>query len=269
MLKSIFFAALGLTMTASVAYADNTQPTSQRPNTQGNPSGRTREEIALRDNDDRQLYNQQMYRGSWDYRDNWRYNRDAYLSGMNQSQFDDYLYPRYGYGPYSYPTNYYSRSASGSLMYPGGTSYYGPTYAPNYAATPNYAVTPSQSLQYGYQTVYPSSTSTNLYGSYPQQGAATYTYGAYPQPGLSTYTNTYPQYGYGYQSIYPTTYTTTYPQYRNQSIYPTNSYYTNLPSTASMPSTSRNVSSYSYYNTQPGNTYGSPSGTGSYYYSQY
>lgn len=186
--------------------------------------------------EDRPLYYQEHDRANWDYRENWHRNRNAYLNGVNQSQFDDHLAPHYGYGSYNYPYNYYSNYSGASQL--GGAT-----------------------RPYTTNTYYPTNSYYNrYYGNYAAYPAANPTY--YPQYGTSNYT-VYPQYGYGsYSMSYPqSTYNTEkinsyygdgyYRNYRND-------YYRNVPGGytttgvgSSYYDTNRPATTYPYYNVQP------------------
>lgn len=235
------------------AYAPN--QTSQTNQSSYNQNGR-KEIAAISRDDDRPLYYQQNNRADWDYRENWHRDRNAYLSGVNQSQFDDRLAPRYGYGPYNYPNNYYnnySRNleagvaartpyAATNTYYP-TNSYYNQYYGANSTGYPA-----SYATQYGYQTGYPGSYGTTTY--YPQYGTTNYS--VYPQYGSVGYSMNYPQATYNTSRIngyYGDSY---YRDYRND-------YYHNVPGTGADASTSlrsyyntnRPATTYPYYNVQP------------------
>jgi hypothetical protein len=53
-----------------------------------NPNATEKEEIAFRDNDDTDLQKRYFNKGDWDYRENWQYHRNAYLSGQTQDQYE-------------------------------------------------------------------------------------------------------------------------------------------------------------------------------------
>jgi hypothetical protein len=83
--------------------------------------------IAYYDNDDRdhKLYEREEYEGDWDFRQNWRYHRDAYLRGANRLHNHPPHFEERGWDPYErelheqeearkYYERYYQRHLGGN-----------------------------------------------------------------------------------------------------------------------------------------------------------
>ncbi|MCE2983195.1 MAG: hypothetical protein LW832_06480 [Parachlamydia sp.] len=117
-----------------------------------------REEIAFRDRDDNSLYNRNINRGNWDYKENWRYDKDAFYAGVPESEAYDIENPGmrgYGYDGADaggYPRQYYygtGYSADPYINQWGNAS----QYQSSYNVSGNFRPVPNSS---GYYNTYPS-----------------------------------------------------------------------------------------------------------------
>lgn len=173
-------------------------------------------------NRDRTLYDRNSHLGDWDYRTNWRYDRDAYYRGdirpysfyygtdneLDRSPSDDYrrgyrtpdyLYDEAPYYQYRQPNTYYYFDNSGVT-----NGSYAPQQQPvnsGYMTNPNYN-NPNITPNYNYNN--PNSTTNYSYSS-------TGNYNAYPT------TSNYPQYN-GYNNMYQQSYGS-YPQDQSPTYY--------------------------------------------------
>ncbi|WP_068471413.1 hypothetical protein [Candidatus Protochlamydia phocaeensis] len=155
-------------------------------------------------NDDKSLYNRNYYKYDWDYRENWRADRDDYLKGGDQPP----VYRRDG--SYAPPEGYDYQDYGGdggnetALAYTASTTAY---YSPSTAAYTNYTYVPTGTgISYPYYSTY--STAGNQ--AYPSSYTQGYTY----VPTRPSYT--YIPAGTGY---YATTPSTT-PYYSGSPYYP-------------------------------------------------
>lgn len=217
------------------------QGPSNQPTGQANIRAKGREEIAFNGNADNRPIYQTLHRGDWDYRENWKYDRDAYLTGINQSQFDERLRPEYGYGPYPAPEPY-THLASNVGITPPGTNSINPLVTPN-------STYYSSSFPRPYNPPNPTTPSISSYSSYPGTSAysqfgysgynptyaGNYTGGAYSQPN-SLY--------YGYED-----YAMRYPQQGINTGYGANNYGYLRYRTPNTVNLNYSAPDYSYYNT--------------------
>lgn len=162
--------------------AEQTNPANQNSKPQQSSqsnNGKSREEIAF--DDDESLFNKNQYRTNADYRENWRYDRDAYLSGASpvreiDSQSPEYRnssqnYYRNNYpAPQTYYNSYPGYNPNGYYNSPNGYNYQSSNYPQTYYSNPRvntYYSSQTGSPQYYYNN--PTSYSQN-----PNLGAGVY-----------------------------------------------------------------------------------------------
>ncbi len=115
--KLFFYTLLGLNalIATNLIYSANEQVS---PSSSKRRSGR--EEIAYRGDDD-SLYDRNRHRYDWNYRDNWRYNTDNYLS-YPQGQNQQYNQQNVRSNRNSYPSQAYQNNRNpvqiGPVYYP-------------------------------------------------------------------------------------------------------------------------------------------------------
>lgn len=146
-----------------------------------------KEEIAYVDrNEDRTLYERNLRLGDWDYKENWRYDKQAFYSGETQSQAYDEEHPSLrgiGYNANPRPSHNYANYS------------YGNRY--NYRNYP-------QDQTYYYNN-YP-------YSSYNTSGYRSYNTSGYPYSESYPY-NTTQTFDSGVRSYYTNPDSNVYPQY--------------------------------------------------------
>ena len=265
--KLLFYTTLSLLTVAmaQLAYGDENQSIQDSQNTkstretQNTSKDKGKEDIAQNTTP---AYMQKLHRGDWDYRENWRYNRTPYLNDVNQSYYNQWMVPEYGYGSNA-PTSGYDMHRNLDGYNTTNTSpYYQRDYGTNYYNT-NLGYTPQYDGSYA-ANPYPSSIYRNNY------------YGDYRRDYYNRNPNSVGTYNTYYDSIsprtsYPMYYSTTpsprgtYPRYYNTTTLPRGSYYGSYSGT--YPSTYYNTNAITnpypnlYYNTYGVSGYSYPSST--------
>ncbi|CAF22760.1 hypothetical protein [Candidatus Protochlamydia amoebophila] len=100
--KKIFYVGLQLTLVTITSLYGNSLPSTIVPNPQNSNASSApqnipryeREEIAFADrNEDKTLYEKNLNLGNWDYKENWRYDKQAFYNGETQSDAYDQRHP--------------------------------------------------------------------------------------------------------------------------------------------------------------------------------
>lgn len=187
--------------------SSSNQPTNQNypaPSSKPHDADRYegREEIAyVNRNEDRTLYERNLRLGDWDYKENWRYDKQAYYNGETQNQAYDEEHPGLrgiGYDANPRPTHNYANY--------------------NYSNRYNYRNAPQEQVYYYNNYPYSSyntAGNSNPYSSYNTSGYRSYNTSSYPYSESYPY-NTTQTFDSGVRSNYTNPDSNVYPQYYNR-----------------------------------------------------